>query len=75
MPHRNIKSSAAPCNSHSMMEPLFAMRSRYRLSTDTFNRAIFTLPAIYILQAKYPEMSVSFVKVFMSSLLGGMEFP
>lgn len=23
MPHRNIKSSAAPCNSHSMMEPLF----------------------------------------------------
>lgn len=25
MPHRNIKSSAAPCNSHSMMEPLFAM--------------------------------------------------
>lgn len=34
--------------------------------------AIFTLPAIYILQAKYPEMSVSFVKVFMSSLLGGI---
>ena len=34
--------------------------------------AIFTLPAIYILQAKYPEMSVSFFKVFMSSLLGGI---
>ena len=26
--------------------------------------AIFTLPAIYILQAKYPEMSASFIKVF-----------
>ena len=34
--------------------------------------AIFTLPAIYILQAKYPDMSVSFVKVFFSSLLGGI---
>ena len=34
--------------------------------------AIFTLPAIYILQAKYPEMSVSFLKVFFSSLLGGI---
>ncbi len=34
--------------------------------------AIFTLPAIYILQAKYPEMSVSFFKVFLSSLLGGI---
>ena len=34
--------------------------------------AIFTLPAIYILQAKYPEMSVSFYKVFFSSLLGGI---
>ena len=34
--------------------------------------AIFTLPAIYILQAKYPEMSVSFFKVFFSSLLGGI---
>ena len=31
--------------------------------------AIFTLPAIYILQAKYPEMSASFIKVFISSLL------
>ena len=34
--------------------------------------AIFPLPAIYILQAKYPEMSVSFFKVFFSSLLGGI---
>ncbi|GHS99040.1 peptide transporter [Bacteroidia bacterium] len=34
--------------------------------------AIFTLPAIYILQAKYPEMSVNFWQVFMSSALGGL---
>lgn len=34
--------------------------------------AIFTLPALYILQAKYPEMSVSFLQVFISSLLGGI---
>ena len=37
--------------------------------------AIFTLPAIYILQAKYPddpEMTASFLKVFLSSLLGGI---
>ncbi|MDR0754076.1 MAG: oligopeptide transporter, OPT family, partial [Prevotellaceae bacterium] len=34
--------------------------------------AIFTLPAIYILQAKYPEMSVSFVQILMSSMLGGI---
>ena len=34
--------------------------------------AIFTLPAIYILQAKYPEMSADFVKIFISSLLGGV---
>ena len=34
--------------------------------------AIFTLPALYILQAKYPELSVNFMKVFMSSLLGGI---
>ncbi len=33
--------------------------------------AIFTLPALYILQAKYPEMSVTFMQVFISSLLGG----
>ena len=34
--------------------------------------AIFTLPAIYILQAKYPEMTTSFLKVFMASALGGV---
>lgn len=34
--------------------------------------AIFTLPALYILQGKYPELTVDFVKVFMSSLLGGI---
>jgi len=34
--------------------------------------AIFTLPAIYILQAKYPEMSASFMKIFISSALGGV---
>ena len=34
--------------------------------------AIFTLPAIYILQAKYPEITVSFIKIFISSLLGGI---
>ena len=34
--------------------------------------AIFTLPALYILQAKYPDMSVTFMQVFISSLLGGV---
>jgi putative OPT family oligopeptide transporter len=34
--------------------------------------AIFTLPALYILQAKYPDITVSFMQVFMSSLLGGI---
>lgn len=34
--------------------------------------AIFTLPALYILQEKYPEMTVSFFQVFISSLLGGV---
>lgn len=34
--------------------------------------AIFTLPALYILQAKYPELTVDFTKVFLSSLLGGI---
>lgn len=33
--------------------------------------AIFTLPALYILQDKYPEMTVSFTQIFLSSLLGG----
>ncbi|MCD8202597.1 MAG: oligopeptide transporter, OPT family, partial [Prevotella sp.] len=34
--------------------------------------AIFTLPAIYILKDKYPEMSASFIQIFLSSLLGGI---
>ena len=34
--------------------------------------AIFTLPAIYILQKDFPEISVSFMQVFVSSLLGGV---
>lgn len=34
--------------------------------------AIFTLPAIYILQAHYPTITVSFFKVFIASLLGGI---
>lgn len=35
--------------------------------------AIFTLPAIYILQAKYgDEMTASFFQIFMSSALGGI---
>ena len=33
--------------------------------------AIFTLPALYILQAKYPDITVTFMQVFLSSLLGG----
>lgn len=36
--------------------------------------AIFTLPALYILQSKFPEadISVSFFEVFLASLLGGV---
>ena len=34
--------------------------------------AIFTLPALFILQDKYPELTVNFAKVFFSSLLGGI---
>ena len=34
--------------------------------------AIFTLPALFILQAAYPEISVDFFKIFLSSLLGGV---
>lgn len=35
--------------------------------------AIFTLPALYILQTKYPaEITVTFTQVFISSLLGGV---
>ena len=34
--------------------------------------AIFTLPALYILQHTYPELTVNFVQVFLASLLGGV---
>ncbi len=34
--------------------------------------AIFTLPALYILQERYPELTVNFTQVFFSSLLGGI---
>ena len=34
--------------------------------------AIFTLPALYILQDKYPELTVDFSKIFLSSLIGGV---
>ncbi|MDR2823613.1 MAG: OPT/YSL family transporter, partial [Prevotellaceae bacterium] len=34
--------------------------------------AIFTLPALYILQAKYPDITVNFFQVFLSSLFGGI---
>jgi putative OPT family oligopeptide transporter len=33
--------------------------------------AIFTIPGLYILQHKYPEISVDFWQIFFSSLLGG----
>ncbi len=34
--------------------------------------AIFTLPALYIIQAHYPDVTVNFIQVFLSSLLGGV---
>ena len=34
--------------------------------------AIFTLPALYILQETHPELAVNFLEVFLSSLLGGI---
>lgn len=34
--------------------------------------AIFTLPALYILQAKYPEMTINFLGIFIASVLGGI---
>ncbi len=34
--------------------------------------AIFTLPALYILQAEYPQITVNFLQIFLSSLLGGV---
>ena len=34
--------------------------------------AIFTLPALFILQATYPDIMVEFYQIFLSSLLGGI---
>ncbi len=34
--------------------------------------AIFTLPALYILQTTHPEIVVNFFQIFLSSLLGGV---
>ncbi len=34
--------------------------------------AIFTLPALYILQGTYPDIMVDFYQIFLSSLLGGI---
>lgn len=34
--------------------------------------AIFTLPALYILQTKYPDITVNFMEIFLSSLFGGI---
>ncbi len=34
--------------------------------------AIFTLTALFILQAKYPDITVEFYQIFLSSLLGGI---
>lgn len=33
--------------------------------------AVFTIPGLYILQAKYPEIEINFWQIFFSSLLGG----
>ncbi len=34
--------------------------------------AIFTLPALYILQSVHPEITIDFVQIFLSSALGGI---
>ena len=34
--------------------------------------AIFTLPALFILQSTYPDITVEFYQIFLSSLLGGI---
>jgi putative OPT family oligopeptide transporter len=33
--------------------------------------AVFTIPGLYILQAKYPEIQIDFWQIFFASLLGG----
>jgi len=34
--------------------------------------AIFTLPALFILKEKYPDLTIDFIQIFLSSLLGGV---
>lgn len=34
--------------------------------------AIFTLPSLFILQSSYPDITVNFIEIFLSSLLGGV---
>lgn len=34
--------------------------------------AIFTLPALYILQDKYPDITINFLEIFIASVLGGV---
>lgn len=34
--------------------------------------AVFTIPGLYILQAKYPEIEINFWQIFFSSLFGGI---
>lgn len=34
--------------------------------------AVFTIPGLYILQAKYPEIQIDFWQIFFSSLFGGI---
>ncbi len=34
--------------------------------------AIFTLPALYILQAKHPDITIKYFEIFLSSLFGGI---
>ena len=34
--------------------------------------AIFTLPSLFILQSSYPDITVDFLEIFLSSLLGGV---
>lgn len=41
-------------------------------STVIVAGAIFTLPALYIISEKYPDITVNFLQVFLSSLLGGV---
>jgi len=34
--------------------------------------AIFTIPALYILQYKYPDIEIKFIEIFLAALLGGI---